>query len=168
VALIKEAQSWRRTPFRPHCQIKGVGCDCVGFPHALLQSLGAIQPITFPSYALDEGSHSNESKLERVLVEAGCFKDVWHCSYRPSPISHLPSSLPDLPPLMHGDLLGFHLGRSVHHIGVLLVAPHFIHSLQNYGVVESTLHDPTYRRVLVSVWRCMEPIGERSPEELTE
>jgi hypothetical protein len=82
---------------------------------------------------------------------------------------------------MHGDLLGFHLGRSVHHTGILLsphgggalVAPKrseggpvlpslggggFIHAIQNYGVIESTLTDPTYRRVLVSIWRRMEQL----------
>jgi hypothetical protein len=59
---------------------------------------------------------------------------------------------------MHGDLLGFHLGRSVHHMGILLGAPQFIHALQNYGVIESTLSDPTYRRALASVWRRMEQL----------
>ena len=145
--LIREARSWLRTPFRDHCAMKGVGCDCVGFAHAVFVSVRAVNPIQFPSYALDEGSHSNQSKLERVLIESGLFTEVWHRD-----------GGDELPPLMHGDLLGFHLGRSVHHTGILLGAPHFIHALQNYGVIESTLNDSTYRRALASVWRRMEKL----------
>jgi len=150
--LIREARSWLRTPFRDHCAMKGVGCDCVGFAHAVFIAVGAIQPIQFPDYALDEGSHSNESKLERVLIDSGHFAEVWHRDGWPA----------DMPPLMHGDLLGFHLGRSVHHVAIL-VAPKpggggFIHAIQNYGVIESMIDDPTYRRVIVSVWRCMEQL----------
>jgi cell wall-associated NlpC family hydrolase len=158
LGLIREARSWLRTPFRDHWAMKGVGCDCVGFAHAVFVSVRAIPPIQFPAYALDEGSHSNQSKLERVLIECGSFAEVWHRD-----------GSTELPPLIHGDLLGFHLGRSVHHMGLLLGAPQFIHALQNYGVIESTISDPTYRRALASVWRCMEQLERyddftRTPE----
>ena len=155
--LIREARSWLRTPFRDHCAMKGVGCDCVGFAHAVFVSVRAVNPIQFPSYALDEGSHSNQSKLERVLIDSGSFIKIWNRSYAPT-LSRSDAPTLDLPPLMHGDLLGFHLGRSVHHTGILLGAPHFIHALQNYGVIESTLNDSTYRRALASVWRRMEKL----------
>jgi cell wall-associated NlpC family hydrolase len=147
LALIREARSWLRTPFRAHCAMKGIGADCVGFAHAVYVALGAVQPIKFPDYALDEGSHSNESKLVRVLNETDLFTEIWH---------HAGGE--EIPPLTHGDLLCFHLGRSVHHCGILLGAPHFVHAIQNYGVIESMITDPTYRRVMVSVWRCMEPL----------
>jgi len=147
LALIKEARSWLRTPFRDHCAMKGIGADCVGFAHAVYVAVGAIQPIKFPDYALDEGAHSNESKLVRVLSETDLFTEIWH---------HAGGE--EIPPLTHGDLLCFHLGRSVHHCGILLGAPHFVHAIQNYGVIESMITDPTYRRVMVSVWRCMEPL----------
>lgn len=161
LALIHEARSWLRTPFRDHCAMKGIGADCVGFAHGVYVAVGAIEPIKFPTYALDEGSHSAQSKLEKVIIDSGMFAEVWHrgsggvvaaVSGRPS------GAVDDLPPLMHGDLLGFHLGKSVHHCGILLGAPHFVHAIQNYGVIESMITDPTYRRVLVSVWRCMEPL----------
>ena len=154
LALIHEARSWLRTPFRDHCAMKGVGADCVGFAHGVYVDAGAIQPITFPAYALDEGSHSNESKLEAVLVQSGAFAEVWH---RPV-AAGADRGVYDLPPLMHGDLITFHLGRSVHHCGILTGEPHFVHAIQNYGVIESMITDPTYRRVLVSVWRIMEPL----------
>ena len=146
--LIRETRSWLRTPFRDHCAMKAVGCDCVGFAHAVFVAVGAIEQLTFPDYTLDEGSHSNESKLERVLIDSGHFAEVWHRNGWPA----------DMPPLMHGDLLGFHLGRSVHHIGIVVSPRHFIHAIQNYGVIESMIDDPTYRRVMVSVWRCMEQL----------
>ena len=127
--------------------MKGIGADCVGFAHGVYVAVGAIQPIQFPAYALDEGSHSAQSKLEKVIIDSGMFAEVWHRD-----------GSTFLPPLMHGDLLGFHLGKSVHHCGILLGAPHFVHAIQNYGVIQSMITDPTYRRVMVSVWRCMEPL----------
>lgn len=162
LALITVARAWLGTPFRDHCAIRGIGADCAGFVHAVLVDVGAIDPLDLPDYALDEGSHSNQSKLARVLADTGCFVEMWkrenvQSSAPGSPLSALRSQL-DPVPVEVGDLLGFNLGRSTHHIGLVVSNRIFIHAIHPGGVVESHLEDGTYRRRLANIWRCMEAV----------
>jgi cell wall-associated NlpC family hydrolase len=60
-----------------------------------------------------------------------------------------------LSPLQEGDLLAFRIGQGVaHHLGLVTSpAGQFVHCLRGHGVIESTLQDPTYRKVLTNHFR---------------
>lgn len=55
-----------------------------------------------------------------------------------------------------GDLLGFRIGRVVHHLGVYLGAGRFVSAMYRLGVSRNSLSDPTWGRRLAAVWRAME------------
>ena len=59
------------------------------------------------------------------------------------------------------DLLGFRIGRTVHHLGIMLDRGEFIHVLDHVGTVVSQLNDPTYSGRLARVWVPVELEGSK-------
>jgi cell wall-associated NlpC family hydrolase len=54
---------------------------------------------------------------------------------------------------MAGDVLGFTIGKCVHHMGILLGGDRFVHSCDHVGVVISDTRDATWLSRLSNVWR---------------
>jgi cell wall-associated NlpC family hydrolase len=59
------------------------------------------------------------------------------------------------PPLMIGDLLTFDMGKSAHHVGVVITLSQFLHVYRGYSAFLSNLRDSTWSRRLVSIYRPM-------------
>ena len=55
-----------------------------------------------------------------------------------------------------GDLLGFRIGRCIHHLGILIRPGVFVHALERVGVCEGILADATWEGRLAAIWRPME------------
>jgi len=52
-----------------------------------------------------------------------------------------------------GDLLGFKIGKCVHHVGVALSEDKFIHCMRGSSALICSLSDPTYKHRLACIWR---------------
>jgi hypothetical protein len=66
-----------------------------------------------------------------------------------SPMDSRPWSWP-------GDMLGFQLGKTDHHCGILLGGGRFVHAITRLGATISNLSDPTWGSRLTIYWRPLE------------
>jgi len=142
--IARIAREWIGTPFVPQARIKRAGVDCVNLPAAILIEARVLDSVITGPYTIDAGRHASVSQLVAWLRKDGRF-DEWPVSAPPAPLE----------PLIEGDLVAFRIGHGVaHHVG-LVVSPHggFVHCLRGHGVIESTLQDPTYRRLFTHHFR---------------
>lgn len=121
-ALKAEAKRWERTPFFPNSEACGTdgGADCVRLLHGIYTALGVMPRILIPKQVMDEGQHSERSRLieffDQHPVLCGRFVKL-----RPS----------DEP--LPGDTLCFLAGKVPHHGGMMVTSRDFIHTLRPAG-----------------------------------
>lgn len=133
-ALDIEAASWIGTPFLAHGTIKGAGVDCVHLAAGIYQATGILKDFRPPAYDVAEGIHIENSKVLDYIRGRG-WPEV---------------AVQDIQP---GDLLTFRMGRSVHHVGVVINSRQFIHARPDRGVRYGSITDPTWAKRLVHVFR---------------
>lgn len=136
-ALQEAANLWLGTPFGGNSSSIGVGVSCQFLAAALYQEAGfAIDDP--PEVPMGYAQFSRVSLLE-----------PWADSH-----SQFESVGPD--EIIIGDLLGFRLGRVVHHCGVVCGDGVFVHAIEGVGVAICPLSDATWRGRLRRVWRPIE------------
>lgn len=140
-ALAVAAKAWVGTPFIAHGRLRGIGADCVHLISAILADAGFTHLFDPPPYTVQEGMHSPESKLIDYIET--------HILVLTIPVAEEPA----LTRLLTGDILCFKMGRSVHHIGLLIAPGRFIHTMPRLGAVIACLHDSTFARRLAAVYR---------------
>lgn len=120
--------SWKGTPFRHRCGVKGKGTDCIFFIARVLEELGVLKlrPKMIPDYSKDWHLHNTrEILLEAVGVH---LKTVEVGTKYP----------------MVGDLLFFHYGKAASHAAIFCDG-HIYHSITNVGVRSTPLCDRVWR-----------------------
>lgn len=132
--LDSEAASWIGTPFSANSCSKGFGVSCAKLCGALYEAAG------FGKVNVPDGQTSH-ARFNSVSIITPFFDT------NPRFLSVHPQDR------MPGDVLGFTIGRCVHHMGVLLGGGNFIHSCDHIGVVISTERDATWISRLSNVWR---------------
>lgn len=132
------AEGWLGTPFQVHGRIPGRagGCSCETLPYCIYHAVGFLRA----DWPMPEGPIDWYRAQKISIMEP--FLDS-----RPE-FHRLP--LTECTP---GDLLGFRVGKVIHHLGVLLTHSHFIHCLAPRGVQLGNVRDATYRKRLAAVWR---------------
>jgi len=139
-ALLQEVASWIGTPFHDHAGIKGAGVDCVHLALRIYQATGFLpEGLVFPDYTLDGGHHQTESKVIAFVEGLGRFAAQ---SVKPATADWCP-----------GDLLGFTIGKVVHHVGVAVDNLRFVHVLQSNRVAFSSVLDSTWIKRLACKYR---------------
>ena len=132
--IVKEARSWKGTPFMGHVRLKGVGVDCVQLVAGVLINLGIIpRNVTLPTYTLGSGSHLESSLVSDWITQSGLF--TVEQSTQP------------------GDIIGMQLARVIHHVGIVTSDCEFIHAVEVSGVIESRLTDPPWGKRIKTIWR---------------
>jgi probable lipoprotein NlpC len=139
--LRSEAREWSGTPFHAHGKFKHIGVDCVWLAAEIYRVLGVVPLQKLPRYTVGAGSHLEASKVAEGVAASGAFEGV------------TPADIETVRP---GDLLGFKLGRVIHHVGIVVEGTRFIHAIATIGVTESDLRDPTWGRRLGAIWRPIE------------
>jgi cell wall-associated NlpC family hydrolase len=133
--LFSVVDSWRKTPFISHTQLKNVGCDCVTFAHAVYMEIGLLPAmVDWPRYPLRSGGELFFQKICDIMEE--------HAS--------------SVEENQVGDLLVFSTGRSIHHVGIALSKTKFVHCVDGYGVIDSMVKDSTFSTRLKRVYRFSE------------
>jgi cell wall-associated NlpC family hydrolase len=159
--LLAAAERWLGTPFHRYASLRGVGVDCVHLVAELYGAAGAIpQPYTLPRYSMDGGHHNESSILLDYVDSTGRFAPIAIDAALPSRGCvgcGETGTQPNLPALMVGDLIGFKIGRVVHHAGIYLGGPEalFVHAVQQYGCVTNTLRDSTWLTRVAAIRRPM-------------
>jgi len=133
LALDLEAQSWLGTPFFPNSQSKGRGVSCQKLAAAIYEAVGFAQ-LDVPEVPMSWARSNRDSLVLRFLDGHPVFEQV-------------------VDGLVPGDLLGFRINRTVHHVGIALDGRRFVHCVDLAGVQITTLEDATWGGRLAAVWR---------------
>ena len=80
--IVVEARSWARTPWKHNQCLKGVGCDCVGFPHAVYRQCGIELPPLFNYSRTPRGEKILNYLDETNLSLVGVAEDLYDWSDR--------------------------------------------------------------------------------------
>ena len=131
-ALFASAHSWLGTPFSPNGDTKGAGASCQKLVAAIYREAGC-RDVDPPCVSMAHARFSKQSLILPYMAARADFQEV---------------SEPQA-----GDLLGFAIAGTVHHLAVAVSADEFVHVMQGIGCVISSLTDPTWGRRLTKVWR---------------
>lgn len=142
-SLKAELEQWRGTPFIGHSGLRGVGVDCVRLSASVLQGIGAMGAIEWPSYPINGGGEDIRKMLCDRIQAAGA----------------TPVELADNEAPMIGDILVFSSNR-FHHVGIMGGNGYFWHCLRGIGVSENLFADSTFKERLYMVFRILTPEDE--------
>lgn len=148
-ALDNEARSWVGTPFWPNSAVKGErgGVSCHNLVAAILFATG------LPSFPVPRGSAEWARANTESIIETGldALPQFAHVNAPGEPV--------DMAAILPGDILGFRIGRCLHHVGIALPGGHFVHALRHAGAHISRLDDGAFlfdkggTPRLLRVWR---------------
>jgi len=139
------AATWVGTPFMPNASVKGHGVSCQKLVGAIYQESGAIaRGFKIPEGPMDWSHAHTDSLITAFMLLQPNFICVAAAGF----------PLPALP----GDLLGFRIGGSVNHVGVLVTTTgKFVHCLRGTGVMFSSVKEAAYQSRLEKIWRPLNP-----------
>ncbi len=133
-ALQVEASSWLGTPFFGNGNTKGVGVSCQKFASSVYRDVGCCN-VDVPNVAMAHARFAKVSILEPFMDACQSFNRVPKDDIQP------------------GDLLGFKIGKVIHHCGIYVGENQFIHAMADIGVVTGSITDATWSSRLSAVWR---------------
>lgn len=142
-ALAEEAVRWEGTPFFPNSSSPGPrgGVSCQKLVGALYRGAGFCD-VGVPDAPMSHARFNAGSLVEEFLARLPQFQRF---------------AVPDVESVLPGDLLGFRLHRSIHHLGVCVWPGVFVHAIEHLGATRSALADWTWGSRLAAIWRPVEP-----------
>ena len=132
ISLEIAARSWLGTPFAGNSNAKGRGVSCQMLAAEIYAECG-LDVGDIPEAPMAHSRFSKVSLVEPFIDALPGFRSV-----------PLPQA---------GDLLGFRLGRVVHHLGIMLLGGVFVHCVEGPGVLISPIADATWSGRLQRIWR---------------
>jgi len=108
-ALRAELESWRGTPFRHKCGVKGLGADCIHMVCHALINVGAVPAGIMrrvPDYPRDWHLHTRNTLLQDMIEK--------HL-----PVDRVPVAREDISALRDGDIVLYKFGRSNSHAAII-------------------------------------------------
>lgn len=127
---------WLGTPFRHHCGVKGLGCDCIHFVARVFEELGLLKNVEIPDYPKDWHLHNT-----RELLEEGLFK-------------FLNVTEVGLNNLLNGDIILSHYGKAASHAGIYY-AGYVYQALNGVGVCRINFNDRKFKKRMKFVFRIL-------------
>lgn len=150
-ALRIEALSWVGTPFRAYANVKGErgGIDCVRLAYSVLSNIGALPSgKKFPVYSMDFTLHSEKSPI---------------CDFIETELASHLERLDIDSKIQPGDLLGFEIGKAVHHLALVVDDHSMLQSVKPHGTRLVSLGDTTFMKRLAVIYR-VKVSGGKLPE----
>lgn len=129
---------WLGTPYRHHCGVKGLGCDCIHFVICVLGEMGIIRwrKDFIPDYPKDWHLHNTRELLcEGLERELNCEKVV-------------------LNNLQSGDITISHYGKAASHSGIYY-EKYIYQSLDDIGVCKIHISDRLQRSTMKYAYRLL-------------
>lgn len=138
IELKRILDEWEGTPFRHHCGIKGLGCDCIHLVACVFNELGllVLTKKTIPDYPRDWHMHNT-----RELLEEGILK-------------HLQVEKVVLFNPMNGDIICSHFGKAASHAGVFFDG-YVYQALNGIGVRKINFKDKKFRERMKFAYRIL-------------
>lgn len=127
---------WIDTPFRHHCGVKGLGCDCIHFVTRVLEELGVMCNVIIPNYPKDWHLHNT-----RELLEEGILK-------------HLKVEKISLSNFMNGDIICSHFGKAASHAGIFFDV-YIYQALNGIGVRRINFSDKKFMARMKFAYRIL-------------
>jgi cell wall-associated NlpC family hydrolase len=127
---------WMGTPFRHHCGVKKLGCDCIHFVARVFEEMGVLRwrKNLVPDYPRDWHLHNTrELLLERLVKELNVI---------PADLNHP----------MNGDILLSHYGKASSHAAIYCDG-YIYQSVDGIGVCKINFSDATFRRQMKYAFR---------------
>ena len=113
-AVIDEARSWLRTPYRSNARLKGAGADCAMLPLDVYASVLGLPTVPIPAYQAEWHLHHDvEVYLDTVRALGGIEVQA------PQP----------------GDFALWRVGRVYSHGAIVVDWPNVIHAVNPSGVI---------------------------------
>lgn len=139
-ALHREAVRWIGTPFCPNSAEPGPrgGVSCQKLVAEIYFAAGCVERLPIPEVPMSHWRANRDSLVEPFMAARPEFARLKY---------------PMACHVIAGDLLGFRIGPTIHHLGIALGAGEFIHALEGLGVTISQLSDPTWFGRLAAIWR---------------
>ena len=136
--LKKILDEWLNTPFRHHCGVKRLGCDCIHFVICVLDELGILilTKKTIPDYPKDWHLHNT-----RELLEEGIIKNL--------NVEKISLSNP-----VNGDLICSHFGKAASHAGIYFDG-YIYQALNDIGVRKINFNDKKFRKRMRFAYRIL-------------
>ena len=134
-AVVREAGSWRGTPYHLNAQIKGVGVDCGTFLTACFENTKLIPRCDLGHFKPDFAKHRG-FEVYRHWLQKYCDR-----------VDRLP---------LPGDIILYKYGRIDSHGAIVVLWPRIIHAYAGIGVIESDGEDEVLRSRqtgIYSFWR---------------
>ncbi len=137
--------SWIDTPFRHHCGVKGLGCDCIHFVVRVLEELGILYNVIIPNYPKDWHLHNTRELLEEGILRHLKVKKVTPSNFM---------SKDAISNFMNGDIVGSHFGQAASHAGVFFDG-YVYQALNGIGVRKINFSDKKFRARMKFVYRIL-------------
>ena len=138
---------WKGTPFRHHCGVKGLGCDCIHFVAHVFSEMGLlmITKKTIPDYPKDWHLHNTRELLEEGILRHPKMKKVTPSNFM---------SEDAISNFMNGDIVGSHFGQAASHAGVFFDGCVY-QALNGIGVRKINFSDKKFRPRMKFVYRIL-------------
>ena len=154
--LERESRRWLGTPFFPNSNTPGPrgGVSCQKLVAEIYRGAGFCD-VPVPEVPMAHARFSTRSLMEEFLLRRPEMVRLPAQDARPQ----------TLDAILPGDLLGFRIYRTIHHMGIALPQATFIHALEGTGTIISSLLDATWSSRLAAVWR---PVENRESQIVNE
>lgn len=137
--LKKVLEDWIGTPFRHHCGIKGLGCDCIHFVARIFEEVGFLtwHKNMIPKYPKDWHVHNTRELLAEKILENSNVEEI------------------GLSELENGDIILSHYGKAASHVGIYFDG-YVYQALNKIGVRKINFADKSFRRRMKLAYRLLE------------
>lgn len=126
------------TPFRHHCGVKGLGCDCIHFAARVYEEAGYLtwKKGMIPDYPKDWHIHNTRELLADTIVKYNCVKRI------------------NLLKLLNGDIILSHHGKAASHVGIYF-DEYVYQALNKIGVCKIAFADESFRKRMRFAYRLL-------------
>lgn len=131
-----ELDSWLHTPYRHHCGVKNLGCDCLHLVIRVLENLKIWSDIKIPDYSTDWHLHKTKELL------------------RDGVLKYAKTELVSLSKFLNGDLILLHYGKASSHIGIFYDS-YLYQALNAVGVCKINMKDRMITKRLSFAYRLL-------------
>ena len=136
--LKKILDEWIGTPFRHHCGVKSLGCDCVHFVARVLEEVGLLswRKDLIADYPRDWHLHNTRELLKEAIERELDVEEV------------------SLDSPMNGDIILSHYGQASSHTAIYF-NEYVYQAIDDIGVCKIHISDRVFRRQMKFAYRIL-------------
>lgn len=136
--LEKVLNEWIGTPFRHHCGVKNLGCDCIYFVARVFEEVGVLKwhKNMISDYPIDWHIHNTREVLKEGILKNLKVKEI------------------SLSNLKNGDIILSHYGKAASHASIFF-NNYVYQALTKIGVCKINYNDKSYRGRMKFAYRVL-------------